>query len=200
MVGLTSICSIFSVVFPSLYILKASILVSSRSSHLPKSTLQSFRAATASAASLRFSKTHFAAMTCSGIGCSLTVTLVITPSVPSDPVISEVRSYPADDFRAAVPHLAIVPSGNTHSSPRMFSLIVPYFTAVVPEAPVATIPPIVASAPGSTTNCIPECLSASLRLFRVVPAPTLATASGIPSSFSNASTKQIWFMSRQIPP
>jgi hypothetical protein len=42
------------------------------------------------------------------------------------------------------------PSGRTTVSDSTFSRIVPYRTAVVPEARVAAIPPKVASAPGST--------------------------------------------------
>lgn len=43
----------------------------------------------------------------------------------------------------------IVPSGRTTSRLSTFSLIVPYLTALVPEALVADIPHKLASAPGS---------------------------------------------------
>ena len=45
--------------------------------------------------------------------------------------------------------LMIVPSDRTTSKLRTFSLIVPYLTALVPEALVAAIPHKLASAPGS---------------------------------------------------
>ena len=45
--------------------------------------------------------------------------------------------------------LMIVPSERTTSKLRTFSLIVPYLTALVPEALVAAIPHKLASAPGS---------------------------------------------------
>jgi hypothetical protein len=51
----------------------------------------------------------------------------------------DVKSYPADDLSARDPQLAIVPSGKTQVSDRRFSRIVPYFTAVVPEAPQAIL-------------------------------------------------------------
>ena len=47
------------------------------------------------------------------------------------------------------------PSASTAVSASTFSLIVPYRTAVVPDARVAVMPPIVASAPGSTGNIRP---------------------------------------------
>ena len=50
--------------------------------------------------------------------------------------------------------VAIDVDGRTTVMAMTFSLIVPYFTAAVPEAAQAHIPPIVASAPGSTMNCI----------------------------------------------
>jgi hypothetical protein len=52
------------------------------------------------------------------------------------------------------------PFGRTTVRPRTVSRIVPYRTAVVPEARVAAMPPIVASAPGSTQKAMPVFASA----------------------------------------
>ena len=52
------------------------------------------------------------------------------------------------------------PVGKHHGQPRTVSRIVPYRTVVVPDAPVATMPPIVASAPGSTQKYTPVFASA----------------------------------------
>ena len=41
------------------------------------------------------------------------------------------------------------PLGSTTVNPNTMDFMVPYFTAMVPEADVAVIPPSVASAPGS---------------------------------------------------
>ena len=82
--------------------------------------------------------------------CSFKVSSVINPKVPSDPIISFVKSYPAADFFDLPPVLIIFPFANTTSKPKTFSRIVPYLTAVVPEALVAAIPPSEAFAPGST--------------------------------------------------
>jgi hypothetical protein len=54
--------------------------------------------------------------------------------------------------------LITLPSGRTAVRLITFSLIVPYFTALVPDALVAAIPPIEASAPGSTGKKSPESL------------------------------------------
>ena len=70
------------------------------------------------------------------------MTLVITPNVPSDPQMSEVRSYPADVLRAVVP-VAVTTSpeggGRTISRDRMLELIGPYLTVVVPDSPQAIV-------------------------------------------------------------
>eukprot|EP00957_Ditylum_brightwellii_P119581 9123899-Ditylum_brightwellii.AAC.1 len=52
-----------------------------------------------------------AATTCVGIGCNFTAMDVIIPKVPSDPVIREVTSYPAEDFSVLEPQCAMVPLG-----------------------------------------------------------------------------------------
>ena len=49
----------------------------------------------------------------------------------------------------------ISPEANITVRPVITVFIVPYFTAIVPEAEVAAIPPIDASAPGSIGKKIP---------------------------------------------
>ena len=65
------------------------------------------------------------ATACSGIACSRTVTSVITASVPSDPIRSPVRSYPADVFAARLPVRITRPSASTASSASVFARIFP---------------------------------------------------------------------------
>ncbi len=52
-----------------------------------------------------------------GSGTSLTMTLVITASVPSDPTSSCVRSYPTTFLTLLPPVLITSPDGSTASSP-----------------------------------------------------------------------------------
>jgi hypothetical protein len=81
------------------------------------------------------------------------------PSVPSDPTKSCVKLNPAEVFRALMlmPEVWMTdPSAQTTSKLSAFSFIVPYRTAFVPLAPVAHIPHIEASAPGSMGNHKPE--------------------------------------------
>ena len=61
---------------------------------------------------------------------------------------------------ADLPVRIIRPSAVTTVNPSTFSRIVPYRTAVVPEARVAVMPPMVASAPGSIGNINPVLRSA----------------------------------------
>ena len=86
----------------------------------------------------------------------LGVNSVIMPNVPSEPTIRLVRSYPDEDLRARLPVLIIRPSARTTSKANTFSFIVPYLTAVVPDALVAAIPPSDAFAPGSTVKKRPD--------------------------------------------
>ena len=95
-------------------------------------------------------KSQTAAEIASGWPFNATVNSVIIPKVPSLPTNNLFKSYPADDFLAFVPVLITLPSANTISIAKTFSRIVPYKTAVVPDALVAAIPPKVAFAPGST--------------------------------------------------
>ena len=72
-------------------------------------------------------------------------------------------------------------------SDRTFSRIVPYRTAVVPEARVAAIPPRVASTPGSTEKKRPLSRRYLLSCLWVTPACTVA-------SRSPGLTRRIWFI------
>mmetsp|Transcript_9743 Transcript_9743/g.22986 ORF Transcript_9743/g.22986 Transcript_9743/m.22986 type:complete len:303 (+) Transcript_9743:650-1558(+) len=151
---------------------------------------------TVSVAPLRSGKGQIAASTSSGWPCSRRATSVITPSVPSDPMKRLVMSYPALLFRARVPVSSTEPSAITTVNPITLSRIVPYRTALVPDAAVAVIPPRVASAPGSTVKVSPVCRSSSLSCSRVTPAWTL-------QSRSSSLTSTIWFIpvrSRLTPP
>ena len=118
------------------------------------------------------SKRAVAASTHMGTGCKRSATSVITPRVPSLPRNSFVTSYPADDFLAREPVSRTVPSARTAVSPSTLSRIVPYLTDVVPDAPQAAMPPIVASAPGSTGKWRPVWRSAEFTALRVMPAWT----------------------------
>ena len=71
------------------------------------------------------------------------------PSVPSEPTNKLVKLYPADVFFALVPVLIISPFASTTVRPRTAVLMVPYLTAIVPDAEQAAIPPNEAFAPGS---------------------------------------------------
>ena len=72
----------------------------------------------------------------------------------------------------------------------------PYRTVVVPDAPVAAIPPSVASAPGSTGKKRPVPFSSLSSCNRVTPASTVASR----SSGRTASTRFMPLMSTEIPP
>jgi hypothetical protein len=66
-----------------------------------------------------------AADTASGTPCSFSVSSVMIPSVPSEPTISRVRSYPAELFRARAPVTSTSPDGITAFSASTLSFIVP---------------------------------------------------------------------------
>ena len=91
-----------------------------------------------------------AAAIVSGIPNRRKVSSQITPRVPSAPTNKCVRSYPADVLRARRDVFTISPVGVTTLSPSTNCFIAPYFTVVVPDAPVDAMPPKLASAPGST--------------------------------------------------
>ena len=61
------------------------------------------------------------------------------------------KLYPAEVFLVLAPVLIMSPFGKTTVKPEITVLIVPYFTAIVPEAEVDAIPPSAASAPGSVS-------------------------------------------------
>ena len=79
----------------------------------------------------------------SGAGRSASVASVTTPSVPSDPTINRVRSYPATPFADRRPVRTTSPDASTTSSPRTKSAVTPYFTQHSPPALVAMLPPTV---------------------------------------------------------
>src|SRR4051794_23230183 len=84
-----------------------------------------------------------------GLTVTFSVASVTRPRVPSDPMKSLVRSYPAELFRGRCLVLMIVPSAMTTVKLRTHSRIVPYLYAFVPLHPVPTMPPIIAPGPGS---------------------------------------------------
>src|SRR5262245_12279165 len=79
----------------------------------------------------------------SGAGRNANVASVTTPSVPSEPTNSRVKSYPATPFAARRPVRTTSPDASTTSSPRTKSDVTPYFTQHSPPAFVAMLPPIV---------------------------------------------------------
>ena len=92
----------------------------------------------------------------SGIGDNLSWISVITPSVPSEPMNKFVKLYPAEVFFVLLPVFIISPFGRTTVNPVITVFIVPYLTAIVPEAEVEAIPPIAAFAPGSIGKNTPS--------------------------------------------
>jgi hypothetical protein len=67
---------------------------------------------------------------------------VIIPKVPSAPMKSLVKSGPTEDFFARDRVVMTEPSAVTTVTFNTFSRIVPYLTALVPDAPVDIIPPV----------------------------------------------------------
>jgi hypothetical protein len=67
----------------------------------------------------------------------------ITPRVPSEPVISAVRSYPATPLKVRWPVETRVPSASTTSRASTESRVTPYLAQRSPPAFVATFPPMV---------------------------------------------------------
>ena len=112
-----------------------------------------------------------------GLSKSLIFAAVIIPRVPSEPINKFVKLYPADDFFALAPVFIISPFGKTTVKPEMIVLIVPYFTAIVPDADVAAIPPRAASAPGSIGKKTPSSLRYSFNCYLVTLACTLQSKS-----------------------
>src|SRR5699024_853830 len=76
----------------------------------------------------RSSKMIIAVLVSNGFGMRRKVASVMTASVPSDPTISFVRSYPVTFLTVLPPVLRTFPSAVTISSPITKSLVTPYFT------------------------------------------------------------------------
>ncbi len=77
----------------------------------------------------------------SGAGISLTHAAVTMPRVPSEPISSDLRSYPATSFRIGPPILTSSPGASTTSSPLIHAPVTPYLKACGPPALVAMLPP-----------------------------------------------------------
>ena len=97
------------------------------------------------------------AVAASGAGSRPRRTAEITPSVPSEPTIRLLRSYPATSLRAQPPSATSSPGASATSSPATHAPVTPYFSACAPPAFVATLPPICdcSDAPGSGANISP---------------------------------------------
>ncbi len=97
------------------YVLTALMVVLSISSHADGTMPFSIMADTvlpAASSSLKWAST---AARASGSGCIFNLALVMIPSVPSEPTINAVRSYPDADFMTLPPVQMIAPSGITTS-------------------------------------------------------------------------------------
>ena len=82
-----------------------------------------------------------AVLTTSGDFNILTVTSVITPNKPSEPVINPKKSYPSASI-VFPPNFVIVPSIKTTSIPNKLFVVVPYLSECTPPEFSATLPPI----------------------------------------------------------
>ena len=82
-----------------------------------------------------------AALTTSGVFKIFTVTSVMTPNKPSEPVIKPKKSYPSASI-ALPPNLVIVPSIKTTSMPNKLFVVAPYFNECTPPEFSATLPPM----------------------------------------------------------
>lgn len=100
-----------------------------------------------------------------GLVVSLRVTSVMIPRVPSEPHRRRASWYPEESLMVLVPARTISPSALTNVNPMTKSLVAPYFTARMPEALVATIPPIwqASADPGEGGKKNPCFASSSLR-------------------------------------
>src|SRR5205814_10224687 len=110
----------------------------------------------------------------SGAGVSRSHTDVITPSVPSEPTSSAVRSYPATSLRNGPPRRTSSPGATTTSSPVTHAPVTPYLNACGPPAFVATFPPICdcSAAPGSGAKSRPPPRAVCRTAAVVTPAST----------------------------
>ena len=100
-----------------------------------------------------------------GLVVSFSVTSVMIPRVPSEPHIRRASWYPEESLMVLVPQRTISPSALTKVSPMTKSLVAPYLTARIPEALLATMPPIwhASADPGDGGKKKPYLASSSLR-------------------------------------
>ena len=103
----------------------------------------------------------------------------MTPSVPSEPITSEVRSSPVTPLTVRWPRRSSRPSASTRSTPSTASRTTPYFAHSRPPAPVAMLPPTVeiARLAGSGAHHRPCSASAALRSALRMPGSTTASRS-----------------------
>ena len=124
-------------------------------------------------------------------GRSFTVASTITASVPSDPIMSDVRSSPVTPLTVRCPSESRRPSASTTLRPSTASRVTPYFAQSSPPAFVAMLPPTVeiARLAGSGANQRP--CGSSWALSSALMMPGSITASS--SSRDTSSTR---FMAR----
>ena len=103
----------------------------------------------------------------------------MTPRVPSLPIKSLVKSYPAEDLCGRLFVVIIFPSAITTRRPTTLSFIVPYLCARVPEQLVPHIPPIKACIPGSGGKNSPSFLRSSANSIQDTPASTTQSWSAL---------------------
>mmetsp|Transcript_11032 Transcript_11032/g.35118 ORF Transcript_11032/g.35118 Transcript_11032/m.35118 type:complete len:213 (-) Transcript_11032:662-1300(-) len=115
----------FSAYDRPLFMLTARIMTSSSSSTHCTWVPWRIRSPTALHASPTSSNAHTATALACGMGCNRSVASTTTPSVPSLPTNSDVKSYPADVLRARCAVFTSVPSGSTTLSAKTFCFMVP---------------------------------------------------------------------------
>ena len=159
-------------------------LISSKAdSRLPKRSRNSESRETAAAGSLT---ARTAAAESRSRGKIFRLAAVISPNVPSDPISSCFRSYPALSFLSEDIPFQIPPSGSTASTPRQSSRMLPWRRTWIPPAFVARLPPIwlLPRAAIDNGNSRPALSAADRTDSSVHPAPAAST-------FSSASTLSI---------
>ena len=107
------------------YALTAAIVQASRSSTRVTPAPAATIVAAARHADSTSGKARRRTTACSGMPWSRSVSSVITPSVPSEPISSPSRSYPADVFGARLPARTTRPPGSTASSASVLARIFP---------------------------------------------------------------------------
>jgi hypothetical protein len=110
-------------------------------------------------------------------GRTRTVASTITPSVPSEPTISAVRSSPVTPLTLRWPRVSSRPSASTTFSPSTASRVTPYLAQSSPPAFVAMLPPTLEMAllAGSGANQSPCSASAAFRSPLRMPGSTTAS-------------------------